>query len=157
MIIYITHNRRVCNMIRLQCVKEGGKLRVKIVSPGYSAEANCQFPREIRQENREYLVPESDVKFSEMRCKFFYRIGKKNIQIVDSQHDFKNLKIYGDEEHKECCICMSDNKVDPTLQFIIFAPCGHYCCCHQCALQVKNCPMCRAHIQQLVDKSQLST
>jgi hypothetical protein len=148
-------------MIRLKCVKENNKLRVRIISPGYSSEANCQFPRDIRKENCEYLVPESDVKFSEMRCKFFYRIGKKNIQIVDplqtgSSQDFKGLKIYGDETQKECCICLSDNVTDTTMKFVIFAPCGHYCCCVQCAQQVKKCPMCRAMISQLVDKSQLS-
>jgi hypothetical protein len=143
-------------MIRLRCVKENNKLRVRIISPGYSSEANCQFPRDIRKENCEYLVPEADVKFSEMRCKFFYRIGKKNIQIVENLPDFKGLKIYGDETQKECCICLSDNITDSTMKFVIFAPCGHYCCCTQCAKQVTKCPMCRANIVQLVDRSQLS-
>jgi hypothetical protein len=141
-------------MIRLRCVKDGGKLRVKIISPGYSSEANCQFPRDIRAENREYLVPESDVKFSEMRCKFFYRVSGKNIQIVDNEpkKSFADLKVYGDTNSHDCCICMLD---DPSMIFVIFAPCGHYCCCKPCAVKLKKCPICRADIGQLVDKSQL--
>lgn len=51
------------NTVRLKCVKEKGKLRVKIVSQGYHHDDNCQFPRNIRQEGNEYLVPAIDVKF----------------------------------------------------------------------------------------------
>jgi hypothetical protein len=29
----------------LECVKEGAKLRVKMKSPGYLINSNCQFPR----------------------------------------------------------------------------------------------------------------
>ena len=31
------------------------KLRVRIVTPGYKNEANCQFPRAIRAEGLKYL------------------------------------------------------------------------------------------------------
>lgn len=32
----------------LKCVKEGSKLRIKIISDGYLNSANCQFPRALR-------------------------------------------------------------------------------------------------------------
>ena len=145
-------------MIRLKCVKEGNKLRVKIISPGYSPDANCQFPRDIRVENREYLVPPEDIIFSEMRCKFFYRVKKNNIQVVSQK--IEGLKVYGDDENdsehlKECCVCMMDRSTEPDINFVIFAPCGHYCCCSKCAQKLSNCPICRAKVQQLVTKSQL--
>lgn len=160
------------DLVRLKCVAEGRRLRVKIISHGYNSEANCQFPRDIRLDGREYLVPVTDVKFSEMNCKFFYRIGRKNIQIIDDvtkiSSDLSNLKIYGDvegDQHMECCICFctcsgggggnvsvsgEDN------QMVVFAPCGHYCCCLACANKINKCPLCRGEIQHRVTRDQLA-
>lgn len=46
----------VGNKIELQCVREGGKLRIKIVSEGFDSTKNVQFPRAIRAEGARYLV-----------------------------------------------------------------------------------------------------
>jgi hypothetical protein len=40
----------------VQCVAEGGKVRVRVVSPGYHADWNVQFPRNLRQEGTRYVV-----------------------------------------------------------------------------------------------------
>lgn len=40
----------------VQCVKEGGKLRVKVASDGFDHGFNVQFPRSLRQEGARYLV-----------------------------------------------------------------------------------------------------
>ncbi|KAK0042868.1 E3 ubiquitin-protein ligase XIAP [Biomphalaria pfeifferi] len=40
-----------------------------------------------------------------------------------------------------CKICM-DNEVD-----IVFLPCGHPVSCTECAVALKDCPVCRAHIK----------
>jgi hypothetical protein len=145
-------------LVRLKCVAEGKRLRVKIISKGYNSEANCQFPRDIRKDGCEYLVPVSNIKFSEMNCKFFYRISRTGIQIVDKAptlaFDLSGLKIYGDDDDdggkQECCICFSCN------QMVVFAPCGHYCCCLSCANKVNNCPLCRARIQHRVTRDRLA-
>jgi predicted DNA-binding WGR domain protein len=42
----------------VRCIREGGKLRVRVVSPGYNANWNVQFPRNIREEGAHYLVSE---------------------------------------------------------------------------------------------------
>ncbi len=42
--------------VELFCVREGGKLRVKVVSEGYEATKNIQFPRAIRAEGARYVV-----------------------------------------------------------------------------------------------------
>ncbi len=42
----------------VQCVKDGGKLRVRAVSEGYDSSFNVQFPRDIRQEGCRFLVSE---------------------------------------------------------------------------------------------------
>jgi hypothetical protein len=147
--------------VRLKCVMENRKLRIKIISPGYSSEANCQFPKNIRVDGREYTVPKSDVVLADTRGKFFYRIKKNNITVhdgpapVDPSLDLSKLKVYGDENLVECNVCMNDVLAQPDIVFVIFSPCGHFCCCSGCAKQLKICPMCRAKIGQLVTKDQL--
>lgn len=37
------------DIVRFKCVKEFGKLRIKIISQGYNPYANCQFPKNIRK------------------------------------------------------------------------------------------------------------
>ncbi|BAY38970.1 von Willebrand factor type A [Nostoc sp. NIES-2111] len=59
--------------IELACVREGGKLRVKIVSDGYDANKNVQFPRSIRAEGARYVV--EGVELSSDRS--FYRVVGK--------------------------------------------------------------------------------
>jgi hypothetical protein len=146
----------MAELIRLKCVAEGKRLRVKIISKGYNSEANCQFPRDIRKDGREYLVPVSDVIFSEMNCKFFYRVGRRSIKIIDDETALVSdlstltLKIYGDDDHPECCICFMPD------QMVVFAPCGHYCCCLTCSNKVKKCPLCRNEIQQRVTRDRLA-
>jgi Ca-activated chloride channel family protein len=42
--------------VELHCVREGGKLRIKVISAGYDAAKNVQFPRAIRAEGARYVV-----------------------------------------------------------------------------------------------------
>ncbi|MBE8988008.1 vWA domain-containing protein [Nostoc sp. LEGE 12450] len=42
--------------VELYCVREGGKLRVKVISEGYDSAKNIQFPRSIRAEGARYVV-----------------------------------------------------------------------------------------------------
>ncbi|MBE9049903.1 VWA domain-containing protein [Nostocales cyanobacterium LEGE 11386] len=42
--------------VELHCIREGGKLRVKVKSDGYDASKNVQFPRAIRAEGARYVV-----------------------------------------------------------------------------------------------------
>ena len=44
--------------IIIQCVKEGSKLRARVVSDGYDPDLNIRFPRDIREENVLYVVDE---------------------------------------------------------------------------------------------------
>ncbi|MGK7945978.1 MAG: hypothetical protein AB4058_16060, partial [Microcystaceae cyanobacterium] len=47
--------------VELICVREKGKLRVKVVSDGYEQDKNVQFPRAIRAENARYVVEELEL------------------------------------------------------------------------------------------------
>lgn len=42
--------------VLVQCVKEGSKLRARVVSDGYNPNYNIRFPRNIREENVLYVV-----------------------------------------------------------------------------------------------------
>ncbi|MBW4575047.1 MAG: WGR domain-containing protein [Aphanothece sp. CMT-3BRIN-NPC111] len=42
----------------VECFKEGGQLRIRVVSPGYNPNWKVQFPRDIRSEGARYLVEE---------------------------------------------------------------------------------------------------
>ena len=42
--------------IELVCLRQGGKLRLRTVSPGYDSSLNVQFPRALRAEGAHYLV-----------------------------------------------------------------------------------------------------
>ena len=152
------------SIVHLRCIRENGKLRVRITSPGYNHCANCQFPRNIRCEGRAYTVPVGNITFTKNSSyKFFYRVRKDNIKILDEtnqgeveqgeeQRDLTEFKIYGDNEDPDCCICL-DNAKDSA-----FYPCGHYYCCGTCAntllIQRMTCPICRAQIQQVIGKEQ---
>lgn len=42
----------------VECFKAGGKLRIRVVSPGYDSKWKVQFPKDIREEGARYLVEE---------------------------------------------------------------------------------------------------
>jgi hypothetical protein len=44
--------------VRVQCVKEGSKLRVKPLSDGYHKDWHVQFPKNLREEGAIYIVDE---------------------------------------------------------------------------------------------------
>jgi len=48
------------------------------------------------------------------------------------------------EEQRMCKVCM-DSDVN-----VVFLPCGHLCCCSNCAPSLSTCPMCRTFIKGTV-------
>lgn len=136
------------DLVTLKCVKEHSKLRVRIVSPGYAQHANCQFPRDIRLEGRVYTVPRNDISVAESRGKFFYRVKKDNVKIVENEIK-EQLKIYGDAVG-ECSICLEE-----AMDLLIFVPCGHRVACAGCASRVNTCPICRQDIRLKITEDQL--
>jgi predicted DNA-binding WGR domain protein len=42
----------------VECIQDGAKLRIRVVSPGYNSNWNVQFPKDIRQAGGRYLVEE---------------------------------------------------------------------------------------------------
>src|SRR5260370_11739646 len=42
--------------VMLECFREGGRLRMRVLSAGYNANLRVQFPQNIREEHARYLV-----------------------------------------------------------------------------------------------------
>ena len=139
--------------VLLQCKKVGGKLKVKMMSSQpFIKGFNCQFPKDIRQENMYYIVKSSSIRLKGT----FYSAMVKDI-VVCKTLDFEEIKkyinslsledkkikpttIFGDDDNSECVICISE------IKDTIFSPCGHYMTCKTCASQCKKCPICRGDI-----------
>jgi len=143
--------------VNLECVKEGSRLRVKIISPGYLNAANCQFPRAIRKVGAKYTVPRSAITLSSGRAgKYFYRIKKKDITVLSEESIIEKIiveKIFEDDD-EDCVICMDRP------HSLIIVPCGHYCLCAVCVSILRQgseprCPICRAPIIKAVTEDQI--
>lgn len=146
-------------MVELVCIKEKGKLRVRIISSGYFHDANVQFPRSIRKEGRHYFIPAEYITLITTRGKYYYSVKKEQFITItkedndeinnkennqDEKEVIKNitniLKIHTDENNIDCCICMTNEKS------IVFNPCGHYYSCTECSGKIEICPICRTKI-----------
>jgi hypothetical protein len=142
--------------ILLKCVKEGSKLRVKIITPGYYNEANCQFPRDIRKEGAVYEVHKNYINLITTRGKYFYSIRSKNyIKILNdsgiklTEEQLKTITIFEDTSLTDCAVCY-DNPKDSVLY-----PCGHFYTCSGCSKQLKKCPVCRSDITNIINKADM--
>ncbi|MBN3894521.1 MAG: VWA domain-containing protein [Nostoc sp. NOS(2021)] len=82
--------------VELYCVREGGKLRVKVMSEGYDSTKNIQFPRAIRAEGARYVVEglelSSDGTFYRVRGKLtrFAQAGEGDIFVAPRQSNLTN-------------------------------------------------------------------
>jgi hypothetical protein len=138
------------SVVKLVCVSEGSRLRVRIQSPGYLSSANCQFPQKLRAEGRVFEVPARFVRLVTTRGRNFYSVTTKSeIRIANETATVSVLKIFEDEEAPTCLVCWTAPKE------IVFAPCGHYHCCAECTAPLKRCPLCRENIDAALLRSQL--
>lgn len=149
------------NDVLFECVNSGRKLRIRIISPGYNKRANCQFPKDIRSPGRKYAAPASSIKFARgSNGKFFYRVSKKFIRILDDAEDVSSEvkvsvnKVFEDD-NPICVICF-DLERD-----VVIVPCGHYCLCKKCASTIikstSKCPMCRSNMELVVTRENIQT
>lgn len=139
-------------MVRLKCVREGAKLRVRIISPGYLPRANVQCSRAMRIEGRTFLAHPTDIRINQTH-KPFYSCKKMVVEesgtvssssfaapMLPSSAAANCLHIhnlYDCSDSEECVICMVNEKS------VVIGPCGHYFACADCAQRISVCSMCR--------------
>jgi hypothetical protein len=144
----------------LTCKKIKSKLRVKILSQGYYNDANCQFPRDIRQEGAIFKVPVSAIKLLTAKSgRYFYSVKQKHhIEIVEGGSisstttstpsvDLSQITVFEDTTLTECAVCYDAPKS------MVFVPCGHFYTCATCSKKCDKCPICRVSVTQTIDKS----
>lgn len=72
----------------------------------------------------------------------------QSLPLLDDESCKKNQDLESEnarlKEQRTCKICM-DKEVG-----VVFLPCGHLCCCVNCAPSLKDCPVCRRNIQGTV-------
>jgi Ca-activated chloride channel homolog len=71
--------------VLVQCLREQGKLRIKVISPGYNPDFHVQFPRRIREEGVTYVVDEITTSAD---GKFYRAVGKIHRLIISEQEQF---------------------------------------------------------------------
>ena len=137
--------------VYLTCVKEKSKLRVRIITDGYFKNANCQFPRDLRQEGRIYKVHCRNITLITTRGKYYYSVKKNHIELETEKppEDLTNFSVYEDDTQEECLICYANKKS------MIFFPCGHYYTCGECSMKVEKCPICRERITNMIKKEDM--
>jgi len=133
------------DFVFLKCFSIAGKLRVRIITAGYNNNANCQFPRDIRQLDRVYSIPMRNISIAQSnKGTYFYRVKNKDINIVSEEpENIGEIKVYMDDEDDTCCICY-DSKRE-----LVLVPCGHFNMCKTCTnsiLKTNKCPICRSGI-----------
>jgi hypothetical protein len=130
------------------CEKAPGcnKLRVRVTSAGFHRNANCQFPRALRTLGATFRAPADAVTLVRTQSgTVYYRVKPSLIKPISGAETIAAVFPVGDDE--ECVVCY-DAAAD-----IVFAPCGHFCCCATCAARIEVCVMCRARIVDRVDKA----
>jgi hypothetical protein len=147
------------SLVYLQCIKDGSRLRVRILSSGYFTTANCQFPRALREEGRYFSAPVSSVRLAGNSGTYFYRVKHpitvlterptpeqlRSSQIEESEHESRivepSKKKRKVQVEQPVCkpVRVFENEEEPNcvicldnVKEIILVPCGHYCLCKSC-------------------------
>lgn len=114
---------------------------MRVLTAGYDANANCQFPNELKREGAVYVIRSDALR----RCgqvgrKAYYRVVTRDIQVktddavtTERAKSINRLDVF---RELECVVCMDQESQ------VIFRPCGHFVCCGDCAIQLLKCPMC---------------
>ena len=145
-------------LVKLQCVAEGSRLRMKIKTPGYFVDANCQCPRKIRVADKEYFVDSKYITLVQRAgAKYYYTVHKNAFTDLYNDKDYRESDVTADlklpskiYESEKCCICWDTSALK------VFVPCGHVCTCDGCYKSLSTCPMCRAKIRLVVNITDLS-
>lgn len=101
-------------LICMEDLKNTNRLRVCVLSSNYQNKLNCSFPKNIRKENRLYLVKLSFIEFVRMTYNDFYKVTAPSESILiiddDDERQMRIDRIYSDDNCTECCLCLENEK-----------------------------------------------
>ena len=155
-------------LVEFECVAEGSRLRVRIVTPGYAPGANCQFPRAIRAAGARFVAEAAAVHVAQSRGRYFYRVTPGAIRVLAGAPPgvadgappglaARPAAIFADDD-PTCSVCLDAPKS------LVFIPCGHYHTCADCFAGMQRsagapltlrCPICRQQVAAAVDRALL--
>jgi len=92
---------------------------------------------------KEYLIDFKNMKIKKENDICWFKI-KRQLTGLSEARDEENKEIQGYMNDIVCKICLTDKTK------ILFQPCGHFCCCLECAYKVNECPICRSSITQRI-------
>jgi hypothetical protein len=169
-------------LVIIQCVQQGSRLRMKILSEGYINGANCQMSRSVREAGKYYTVHEEDVRLVAARGRHFYRVSDAHIKKYSSMPSIlkkttslgrtrtKSKSKQGDDTEEPAAkrrkgpaqVFCDEGNVECIIcmdrdRQVIFVECGHYYCCQACydGLREKNCPVCKQRIKYTIKPSEV--
>lgn len=70
--------------------------------------------------------------------------GTTDVAEEAMEEDDGQKEVVAARQLTECVICMENDSQ------VIFLPCGHLCCCHDCQLNLHECPICRGKLERRI-------
>ena len=70
-------------------------------------------------------------------------------EYINAQDKVTPKVIFGDDDEKECIICMDKEKNS------VLSPCGHFMTCDLCSRQLTQCPICRSSIVCILNRNEI--
>lgn len=139
--------------IRAKCFTDGGKLRFRIVTPGYTHDGIILLSKDLRVWQREFLIEPKHIRLLSVgERRYVFYVDKAHVQWVeafDNPTD-ENLKMPTDEEHITCWMCRMK-----LTELKIFVPCGHRFSCKYCSNTWTHCPRCGQEIEDRIGNAKL--
>ena len=106
-------------------------------------EASPRFPGSPRPK---YTLEQLDGVFSALQSALS-RVRVEQVRLAKMQHTHAEAELAKLQEAKACAVCLDRERST------VLLPCGHVVLCSECARSgdIVDCPICRAHIDRVMD------
>lgn len=138
--------------IRAKCFRDKGKLRYRIISPGYSHDAIILLHANYRKTGREFLIHPQDLQIKKVSGKFLFKVDPIKIDWLGAfdTASKEEIQMPEDKNYLTCWMCKEKKG-----ELKIFSPCGHRFCCPKCASGIENCSLCKVRIENIISNEDL--
>jgi hypothetical protein len=140
------------DIIRIKCFNDQRKLRYRVITPGYSHDAAVTLTKNLRNFNREVLIPRKGLYLREGTQGYYYQLSMPLLDFLtplDRPTD-PDLEMPTDYDRQVCWTCKLKRA-----ELKIFAPCGHRFSCTICSDKWETCPICNTPIEKKIGNMML--